>query len=849
MNIADRILFVIFLLLGLCCMSAAGGGPGRVIPSEYGEALGAGGVRFDYGYDWTGQIPGVDLGSVTEVRDINNDGVDDLIFRKTFFDNNIQYALGEIRKDGSTGFTFYQFHFQLSFDAATAADLDGNGWPDLIMADEEEDWITIGWVEDGAVVNWTDEQFDDLFYESEFQNRYLDSGLTIRAGDLDGDGLADLVINTTNQKVVVRWSSREAGSAYSSYDASMLTGQNVLYPLMDYDGDADLDVLLLDQETEGFILIEGTGTDSVLAARLASVPAIGHVVEQDYPVFGHFDSDPAVDIVIYDRPSRQTLLIPNFTNGVTTPFALPLVGDERAECVPGDVDLSGFDELLVTGIDALSNGPELIEEKWLLFDPLSAGSHRVQIETGNTPRSIPFADYGARSVVCTALDLNGDSLMDLLWTGDISVHKFFAEFNEELEFGYTIRASPQREGLDGIPSFGASQFEGQKQPLHMFPRDFDADGIDELFMVGAQTKGRLVDVNDGEFVDVPGVNDAFMSVSADLGGDGLAEIVVVGILDRMVVKPVLVDGTFGPQIVYTNPNGGEYRGVVAADFDGDGKDDVIGIDYTNDEAHVYRGVGDAQMVLTQMIDLNAGSTVKPGVLDWDRDGFLDFVIGTTNGFDVYINQQDGTFAQGAYLQAPINSYWIIVEDMDLDGNLDLVSANYETLDLGSGISVHSLDASGMIDRSVYLHDLSGTTVSEVIAGDFTNDGLPDLVGSIRAAFGGDDSTNRHQVWAQSEGRTFQSIAVLPASESSTIAMSDLNLDGAMDVVTASDLDDSVRVHWGTPASCAADLTGDGALNFLDISEFLSSQLDFDGDGSFNFLDISAYLQAYGMGCP
>jgi len=59
----------------------------------------------------------------------------------------------------------------------------------------------------------------------------------------------------------------------------------------------------------------------------------------------------------------------------------------------------------------------------------------------------------------------------------------------------------------------------------------------------------------------------------------------------------------------------------------------------------------------------------------------------------------------------------------------------------------------------------------------------------------------------------------------------------------------VRVHWGTPDACAADLTGDGALNFLDISEFLSSQLDFDGDGSFNFLDISAYLQAYGAGCP
>jgi Subtilase family len=55
--------------------------------------------------------------------------------------------------------------------------------------------------------------------------------------------------------------------------------------------------------------------------------------------------------------------------------------------------------------------------------------------------------------------------------------------------------------------------------------------------------------------------------------------------------------------------------------------------------------------------------------------------------------------------------------------------------------------------------------------------------------------------------------------------------------------------------CPADLTGDGSLNFLDVSEFLSlygSQdpgADFQPDGTFNFLDVSAFLAAYGAGCP
>tara|TARA_R110002095_G_C4166300_1_gene231376 strand:- start:270 stop:845 length:576 start_codon:yes stop_codon:yes gene_type:complete len=57
------------------------------------------------------------------------------------------------------------------------------------------------------------------------------------------------------------------------------------------------------------------------------------------------------------------------------------------------------------------------------------------------------------------------------------------------------------------------------------------------------------------------------------------------------------------------------------------------------------------------------------------------------------------------------------------------------------------------------------------------------------------------------------------------------------------------------AGCAADLTGDGSLNFLDVSAFLTAfgnqdpVADFEADGSFNFLDVSAFLAAFGAGCP
>ncbi len=55
--------------------------------------------------------------------------------------------------------------------------------------------------------------------------------------------------------------------------------------------------------------------------------------------------------------------------------------------------------------------------------------------------------------------------------------------------------------------------------------------------------------------------------------------------------------------------------------------------------------------------------------------------------------------------------------------------------------------------------------------------------------------------------------------------------------------------------CAADINGDGALNFFDISDFLALfgdgdlGADFNNDGDLNFFDISAFLEAFGAGCP
>lgn len=66
---------------------------------------------------------------------------------------------------------------------------------------------------------------------------------------------------------------------------------------------------------------------------------------------------------------------------------------------------------------------------------------------------------------------------------------------------------------------------------------------------------------------------------------------------------------------------------------------------------------------------------------------------------------------------------------------------------------------------------------------------------------------------------------------------------------------SAYVFTAPLPECPADLTGDGILNFFDISAFLNAFnaqnpiADFTGDGVWNFFDVSAFLTSFSAGCP
>jgi len=137
------------------------------------------------------------------------------------------------------------------------------------------------------------------------------------------------------------------------------------------------------------------------------------------------------------------------------------------------------------------------------------------------------------------------------------------------------------------------------------------------------------------------------------------------------------DGTFGAPQHYGSL--GLPEGLVAADFDGDGKLDLATSDFQNSDIWVLTGNGDGTFSAGTAYTAAPASGVAGIVAnDLNNDGQTDLAVSdlTTGGLTVFLNSS-GTFNQTS--ESPISvpgGYFIGSADMDGDGIPDLAVADF-----------------------------------------------------------------------------------------------------------------------------------------------------------------------------
>lgn len=244
-------------------------------------------------------------------------------------------------------------------------------------------------------------------------------------------------------------------------------------------------------------------------------------------------------------------------------------------------------------------------------------------------------------------------------------------------------------------------------------------------------------------------------------------------------------------------------------------------------------------------------TVSGGNTLIDSIGFMDSGVAgmsySNDGSVVYVTTTVGAFVRILTVDADTGAM-IAMNNIITDSisSLAVVPENHPTLNPGDLYGL-ALTAGGSL-RLVRI-DLQSNTVasSQFVSGiGFTPqfetglDFAPD--GTLYALIQGFDEIAPNQF--------IEISSHLYTLNPATGAATDLGVvqaDGTWDAVT-------LVIDEGTN-DCPADLTGDGTLDFFDISDFLAAfassdpAADFNDDGSIDFFDVSDYLQAFNAGCP
>ncbi len=226
--------------------------------------------------------------------------------------------------------------------------------------------------------------------------------------------------------------------------------------------------------------------------------------------------------------------------------------------------------------------------------------------------------------------------------------------------------------------------------------------------------------------------------AADLNNDGATDLIVAQLIglgnnDGFVVYLSNGDGTFQPPVPYAVPNTGPSPSIVTADFNNDGRADIVSAN--GGGFFVYLGNGDG--TLRPPTHFQLPNTPLLAAADVNHDGKVDLVLLYGTGVSIMYGNGNGTFQNPILVYtvtAPTTS--LAVGDFDGDGNIDAeINGGYTTRDQKPVTTLVVLYGNGKGSFSPVTYN----NISEYLflaSADANQDGRSDLVGGFACAAAG-----------------------------------------------------------------------------------------------------------------
>jgi hypothetical protein len=311
------------------------------------------------------------------------------------------------------------------------------------------------------------------------------------------------------------------------------------------------------------------------------------------------------------------------------------------------------------------------------LDLLGPGPEGIDLRLGNGDGTFRFGSIAGRnyhfSFPIVYGDFNGDGKIDIAYvSGDL-------EFSKGKQIVVMLG--------DGAGKFTLGpKLTSWSGFTFLTVGDFNGDGKLDIAAMQGQNFGIYLGNGDGSFrpfktYPVPGVGNKSVGgddiVAADFNGDGKLDLLT---LDQYGDSYVLLgrgDGTFAYPGAHISSVGGCETGLklqqIVSDFNGDGKPDLALCNAT--QIGILLGNGDG--TFQAPVYYEAGGNFEIATGDFNSDGTTDIVISqnSTAQFLFLQGNGDGTFQPGQTVTLPVSAdgeIGMAVGDFNADGLLDFV---------------------------------------------------------------------------------------------------------------------------------------------------------------------------------
>jgi len=327
--------------------------------------------------------------------------------------------------------------------------------------------------------------------------------------------------------------------------------------------------------------------------------------------------------------------------------------------------------------------------------------------------------------------------------------------------------------------------------------DVNHDGKPDILVTntGSQTLTVLLGDGKGHFHSPPGApiptgagpNDIAVG---DFNGDGKVDVVIPN-TGTPYLTVLLGDGQGGfkpsPHSPFATQSHPHVHGVAAADFNSDGKLDVVTDSWGDNQILMLLGDGAGNLILPgRLFATGKRPYQRLRSADFNKDGNADIVTTDLdiNAVSILLGDGKGGLrdAPGSPFPAGVFPWAVAVDDMNNDGNLDLVILPYDhdiTDPRQLGVTVLLGDGKGgfrKMNGSPF--SLAGCRGPDRVAtGDVNGDGIRDIVVSCAQ----NDKVLLY--WGSKEG-TFQVSTRQVQTGWSGLAVADLNGDGKADIIVS-----------------------------------------------------------------